>query len=158
MTGVQTCALPILLLATFGDAPFDLDPAMQTLLQVADSSITYRSRYFTTLRPEYVLDLLLKDIANPRSLQFQLQGLVDHLRNLPGYDVDPAPPPLRLAEAALHRVRNGSVADLAARDKDGNMPPLEDLLRQLKGELYDISEALTELHFSHVTSSRFQAV
>ena len=26
-------------------------------------------------------------------------------------------------------------ADLTVRDKDGNMPPLDDLLRQLKGEL-----------------------
>jgi uncharacterized alpha-E superfamily protein len=148
-----------LLAATFGDPPFDLDPVMQTLLQIADSSITYRTRYFTTLRPEYVLDLLLKDVSNPRSLQFQLEGIVEHMQRLPGYAASTATPsPLRLAEAALARVREAPVADLSARDQDGNMPPLDDLLRQLKGELYDISDALTELHFSHVSSSRFQTV
>ncbi len=145
-----------LLLATFGDAPFDLDPAMQTLLQIADSSITYRSRYFTTLRPEFVLDLLLKDIANPRSLLFQFEGIVEHMGYLPGYSNSIQPPPLRLAEAALRKIREASVAELSARDRDGNMLPLEELLSQLKGDLYDISDALTELHFSHVTSARFQ--
>lgn len=148
-----------LMLATFGDAPFDLDPAMQTLLLIADSSITYRTRYFTTLRPEYVLDLLMKDTANPRSLLFQLEAIVEHMRHLPGYaKADPAPLPMRLAEAALRRVHEASVADLSARDQDGNMLPLEELLRQLKGEIYDISDALTEVHFSHVASARFETV
>ncbi|MFM2125298.1 MAG: hypothetical protein RL328_1749, partial [Acidobacteriota bacterium] len=148
-----------LLAATFGDPPFDLDPVMQTLLQIADSSITYRSRYFTTVRPEYVLDLLLKDPTNPRSLLFQLAGIADHMKKLPGYaGTSPGPAPARLAEAVLSRIQEANVADLTVRDRDGNMPPLDDLLRQLKGELYDISDALTELHFSHVSSARFRTV
>jgi uncharacterized alpha-E superfamily protein len=145
-----------LLAATFGDPPFDLDPVLQTLLQIADSSITYRSRYFTTLRAEYVLDLLLKDSTNPRSLHFQLAGIVEHMKKLPGYGSDHMPTPLRLADAVLGRILEANVADLTVRDKDGNMPPLGDLVRQLKGELYDISDALTELHFSHVSSARFR--
>jgi uncharacterized alpha-E superfamily protein len=149
-----------LLLATFGDPPFDLDPAMQTLLHIADSSITYRTRYFTTLRPEHVLELLFKDTSNPRSLLFQLEALIDHLDHLPGY-AEPyggpgkAPAPRIIAAAMLAKVIDASVTDLSVRDRDGNMPALESIAQQLKGSLYDISDALANLHFSHLTSARF---
>jgi uncharacterized alpha-E superfamily protein len=144
-----------LLLATFGDAPFNLDPAMQTLLHIADSSITYRSRYFTILRPEYVLDLLWKDKSNPRSLRFQLDAIVYHLDHLPGYTgAAETPLPQALAGKVLAGVLNIAIADLAERDKDGNMPMLENTSRQLKGTLYDISDALSGHYFSHLTSTR----
>ena len=43
-------------------------PLLEYLLEVADSSMTYRSRYFTTLQPIAVLDVLMADESNPRSL------------------------------------------------------------------------------------------
>ena len=57
------------------------------LLEVADSSMTYRSRYFTTLQPEPVLDLLMADENNPRSLAFQLADLGEHFDRLPTAEV-----------------------------------------------------------------------
>jgi uncharacterized alpha-E superfamily protein len=42
------------------------------LLEVADSSMTYRTRYFTTLQPLAVLDVLMADETNPRALDFQI--------------------------------------------------------------------------------------
>jgi hypothetical protein len=65
------------------------------------------------------------------------------------------PLPQVLAHNALDSVRAADVVELSVRDRDGNMLALEDLMRRLKGSIYDISEALTELHFSHLTSSRF---
>ncbi len=57
--------------------PADAD--LGWLLELADSSITYRSRYMA--RPEWlpVLDLLVRDPSNPRSVAFQLKGLNDFL-------------------------------------------------------------------------------
>ena len=52
-------------------------PLLELLLEVADSSMTYRSRYYTTLQPVPVLDVLMKDSRNPRSLDFQLEHLVE---------------------------------------------------------------------------------
>jgi hypothetical protein len=49
---------------------------LEYLLEVADSSMTYRSRYFTTLQPLAVLDVLMADETNPRSLNFQMSHLV----------------------------------------------------------------------------------
>jgi uncharacterized circularly permuted ATP-grasp superfamily protein/uncharacterized alpha-E superfamily protein len=47
------------------------------VLELADSSVTYRSRY--SARPEWLpmLDLLVRDVHNPRSVIFQLKGLHD---------------------------------------------------------------------------------
>jgi uncharacterized alpha-E superfamily protein len=58
------------------------DADLNWLLELTDSSITYRSRYMT--RPEWlpVLDLLVRDEANPRSVAFQLIGLRDYRRRV----------------------------------------------------------------------------
>ena len=40
-------------------------PMLEMLLEVADSSMTYRSRYFTALQAAPVLDLLMNDELNP---------------------------------------------------------------------------------------------
>ncbi len=52
------------------------------LLELADSTITYRSRYMT--RPQWlpVLDLLVADETNPRSVAYQALGLTDYLARL----------------------------------------------------------------------------
>ena len=148
-----------LLQATFADAPFDMNPLLQTLLQAMDSSITYRTRYFTDLQPEFALELLMNDPTNPRSLRFQLEALIEHLSQLPGYEVAPAqsmgaPLPLTLARNALARVDEASIDDLVARDSEGAINGMGDLARQLKGTFYDISDALSARHFSHLTTIR----
>ena len=71
------------LTASFDEASW---PLLEYLLEVADSSMTYRSRYFTTLQPVAVLDVLMADGTNPRSLDFQLTHLADLYRKLPRYD------------------------------------------------------------------------
>src|ERR1700683_5474929 len=56
---------------------------LECLLEIADSSMTYRTRYYTTLQPLAVLDVLLADGTNPRSLDFQLSHLADLYQKLP---------------------------------------------------------------------------
>ena len=58
-------------------------PLLEYLLEVADSSMTYRSRYFTTLQPLPVLDVLMADESNPRALNFQMVHLADLHHKLP---------------------------------------------------------------------------
>lgn len=77
------------------------DP-LGVLLDLTDCQITYRSRYLTGPRREPVLDLLLLDPENPRSLAFQLQAIVGHIEALPSLNEDLMPEaPLRAARA-LH--------------------------------------------------------
>ena len=56
------------------DGP-DLDTGLTLALELRDSSITYRSRYFARLDPAAALDLILADPANPRALGSQLESV-----------------------------------------------------------------------------------
>src|SRR5690606_27506523 len=62
---------------------------LQIVLEIADSALTYRSRYGTNLQTPAALDLLLTDDSNPRSIIFQLEALDDHLSRLPRERVYP---------------------------------------------------------------------
>lgn len=56
--------------------------ALDWLLELADSTITYRSRYLSSPQLIPVLDLILLDPSNPHSLQFQLDSLSQYLGQL----------------------------------------------------------------------------
>ena len=64
------------------EAPPSSQPYLHILLQVADSSITYRTRHVSILRTDLVLQLLLVDELNPRSIGFQIADLADQLHSL----------------------------------------------------------------------------
>jgi len=53
------------------------------LLDIFDSTLTYRTRYRLAPQRGPVLDLLLLDETNPRSLAFQLESLNNHVAQLP---------------------------------------------------------------------------
>ena len=57
--------------------------ALEALLEVADSIMTYRARYRTAFQLAPVLDLLIVDESNPKSLAFQFSQLVAHVEQLP---------------------------------------------------------------------------
>ena len=61
----------------------DTSRRMMFILEVADSFITYRSRYRITPTLPAVIDLLLLDETNPRSIAFQISALHDHINYLP---------------------------------------------------------------------------
>jgi uncharacterized alpha-E superfamily protein len=144
-----------LLRAGIAEAPFAVDPYLSVLLQIADSSITYRTRYLTTLRIEFVLELLLADESNPRSTAFQLATLREHVRNLPNPGTDGREPnEFAIVDQILRVVREARPDDLATRGADGNLGPLESLMRQIKSSLYDFSDALTARYLSHLKPSQ----
>ncbi|MET0266616.1 MAG: circularly permuted type 2 ATP-grasp protein [Duganella sp.] len=60
----------------------DCNGNLEWLLELSDSIITYRARY--RAQPEWlpVLDLLLCDESNPRSIVFQLDGILGTLRRI----------------------------------------------------------------------------
>src|ERR1041385_7740367 len=56
---------------------------MRILLEIADSAMTYRSRYLNVFQLVPFVDLLLLDENNPRSCAYQLAIIENHLRELP---------------------------------------------------------------------------
>src|SRR6202008_2911468 len=58
------------------------DGGLDWLLELSDSIVTYRSRYMSQPEWQRALDLLLVDQSNPRSLMFQIKGLIKYLKKL----------------------------------------------------------------------------
>jgi uncharacterized alpha-E superfamily protein len=119
------------------------------LLEVADSSITYRSRYYTTLQPVAVFDILMSDGGNPRSLTFQLEHLVDLYGKLPRH----IPDDLRSMQTALKLLRRFDLHSLHARKpaqyNSRERGRLKRSLQALEKFLPSWSNNLSNTYFSH---------
>jgi len=143
-----------LLRAGVAEVPPEAEPYLNILLQVADSSITYRTRYLSVLRTDLVLQLLLADESNPRSVAFQLDALVHQVDSLVERD-DPEHRRLEgLASKALGEVGVALTEELAQRDTEARFTALESLLQQLKANLHAFSEELTAQYMTPAKSSR----
>jgi uncharacterized circularly permuted ATP-grasp superfamily protein/uncharacterized alpha-E superfamily protein len=117
------------------------DADLDWLLELADSIVTYRSRYMA--RPQWiaVLDLLLRDESNPRSLAFQLLGLKDYLARLAQtYGGTPDPELHQLVDALL------------ALDPEHDLMPgsarLTAFMTDARNESYAIADRIALRYFS----------
>jgi uncharacterized circularly permuted ATP-grasp superfamily protein/uncharacterized alpha-E superfamily protein len=127
----------------------------EMLLEIADSSMTYRNRYLGTLEPAPLIDLLLTDETNPRSVAYQFAALAGHVEALPR---DASSPELsgerRAVLEAVAAVRLADVHDLAAAGQAGDRPALAALLELLAAAATEFSESLTHRYLVHATPQR----
>jgi uncharacterized circularly permuted ATP-grasp superfamily protein/uncharacterized alpha-E superfamily protein len=140
-----------LLLALFGEARREDEETARLffVLNVADSTITFRQRYLFAPILSLVLDLLMVDESNPRGIGFQLCAIDDHLHALP--QASPHAPhneEQRLILDLLTRVRLAKVASLEHANADGKRPELQELLKHLISGLPKLSEAITRRYFN----------
>src|SRR5262249_37057019 len=90
-----------------------LDGALDVLLELADSQITYRLRYVMVASRAPVINLVVLDPNNPRSLSYQLAPIQDHLAPLPHRTTDGRlSPPEQIATALATRIRPANAAAL----------------------------------------------
>jgi uncharacterized alpha-E superfamily protein len=129
-------------------------PLLEALLELADSSMTYRRRYHGSVHPTAVLDLVLADESNPRSLAFQLNALADDVDHLPRDRSRPGrSPEQRLMVSALSALRLADIELLALVER-GRRPHLEELLGRLTALLPILSDAITQTYLSHLQAPR----
>jgi uncharacterized circularly permuted ATP-grasp superfamily protein/uncharacterized alpha-E superfamily protein len=124
---------------------------LELLLEVADSSVTYRTRYYTTLQPLAVLDVLMADETNPRSLDFQLDHLAELYEKLPRRD----PSDLKMMQDAVESLRGVDLQAILyplsgkpARGENG-LKQLDRYLAELERLLPLWSNNLSSRYFSH---------
>ena len=126
---------------------------LECLLEVGDSSMAYRSRYYTTLQPLAVLDVLMADESNPRSLHFQLAHLADLYERLPRH----LPSELQAMRDALAMLRSFDLRKIKyplpgatnlTNGADG-LAQLERFLKGLERLLPSWSSNLSNRYFSH---------
>jgi len=115
------------------------DAGLRLALELADSQITYRSRYLAAVQRGPVLDLVLADPGNPRSLVYQLEAMGTGLVALAG---DGPADPLAIEAAAL--VAESQAAAVLA------LPEAQAALVAIEARLGRLSDAIGRRYFSHV--------
>jgi uncharacterized alpha-E superfamily protein len=127
------------------------DPSvLEALVETADSLMTYRSRYLSRMQLAPVLDLLITDETNPRSVAYQLVACSAHVDQLPRDATSPDhSPEQRLAMALLHAVQMADATDLARQYTAGDARELADLFHQFEMKLPQLSDAIAHKYLIH---------
>lgn len=124
------------------------------ILKLADSLITYRSRYRFAPDISLVLDLLLIDENNPRGLCFQLQEITEHINALPKSSADAVRTDEQKMILDLNtKARLVEIKELVATDESGFRPELKKLLEEQISKIPVLSEVISRRYFSLIDSS-----
>jgi uncharacterized alpha-E superfamily protein len=134
----------------------DADPVLlEAVLEIGDSSLTYRRRYMTHLETYAVADLLLADETNPRSVAFQFASIDLHLGALPR---DLSHPDRNQDQRLLLKLRTSvQLADFVELCSVGAGREREEfrvLLSGIREQIGQLSEAIAQLYFSHAIVSQ----
>ncbi len=132
------------------------DPVLlEAVLEIADSSLTYRRRYLTHLETHAIADLLLADETNPRAVAFQLALIEQHLGALPR---DTAHPDRNFDQRLLLKlstsIRLADYAELCSVPPGRVRDQLDALLSDILDQTSQFSEAIAQQYFSHAVVSR----
>jgi uncharacterized circularly permuted ATP-grasp superfamily protein/uncharacterized alpha-E superfamily protein len=123
---------------------------LEALLEVADSIMTYRSRYLARVQLGPVLDLLLTDESNPRSVAFQLANCAAHVEQLPrDPDSRDDSPEKQLVSALLAMIRQIDSQTLARNYILGDTEQLDWLFIKLETTLPKLSDAVSHRYLIH---------
>jgi uncharacterized alpha-E superfamily protein len=126
------------------------DAVLEPLLEIADSSMTYRRRYYAQAQLAPVLDLLLADDGNPRSLAFQVNAMASHIDRLPRPPHAPVPTREQAAIICLEAtLREADIKGFCEARRSGDSAPLDGLLDRFVTELQTLSDTIAHYYFSH---------
>ncbi|MGY4814880.1 circularly permuted type 2 ATP-grasp protein [Pseudomonas chlororaphis subsp. piscium] len=133
---------------------------LEWLLELGNSSITYRSRYLAVAQLIPVLDLLLLDEQNPHAVLFQLKLVTRTLNRLNddfGVPREAGLPVLvrRLSRFDLGCLENPLFGEASVR---AALEGLADLLQEIADSSGQVSDRLALRHFAHVDDVSQQTV
>jgi len=134
-----------------GEADTEDSVPMDLLLDVWDSVMTYRSRYLAAPRLAAVLDLLLCDESNPRSLGFQFAALSAHMDRLAlaAGETGFLRQEQRLMTVLCGIVRTADIPVLANAYVGEGYHDAESLLETFRSRLWELSEVISREYFVH---------
>lgn len=141
----------VTLLSSFLAEDRSEDPdTVEALLTVTDSLMTYRSRYLSTYQIPLVLDLLMMDTTNPRSIIFQLNQIGQHLDAMPGSEARAMlTQEQRLTLAMQNEVQLANLHDLSQLNEDGHREALQAVMVHMEDNLPLLSNAIAGRFLIH---------
>jgi len=127
---------------------------MRILLEIDDSAMTYRSRYFNVFQLVPFIDLLMLDEHNPRSCAFQLAAIESHLRELPRITLaQRSDVPRTVVQEMRTALANANPARLSLCE-NGERPGVIELADAIISSTAELSDALADAYFQHSSRSR----
>ena len=118
--------------------PLAFQPLSETLLWTNESLVAYRRRYRSDIELAAVLDLLVHDDANPRSLSFQLDRMREHVASL-GWE---------RGVALVEQASLGSITPVEGTIVGGRRLQVDALVLETRGPLLELGEAIVDRWFS----------
>lgn len=145
------------LLRTSCELPRETEPVVwEMVLAMTDSLMTYRHRYASPVQAATVLDLLLLDETNPRSVGYQFVQIQEQVAGLPHRSCPPhRGPEDRLALETLTALRVTDLDRTSRPDWDpGTDETVSRTFADLSTRLLTLSTLLSRDYFSHVEVQR----
>jgi uncharacterized alpha-E superfamily protein len=133
----------------------DGTPRIQYVLEIADSSMTYRYRYLNVFQVPPAIDLLLLDPTNPRSAAFQITTILQHVAKLPkNTPIQRREFAKVLANEARDILTYTDPFELARCDERGKRPALDVLPAAIEATMPKLSDAIADAYFQHTILRR----
>ncbi len=128
----------------------------QAVLMSNESLVNYRYKYRMPIQNYLVLDLLVFDPNNPRSLVYQVDRLKPYLKNLPktqaGFQQAEYERLILEAESLLKLTNKNELTTIA--EGDLKYKKLDDFLTKMYGLLSGIPDVISKSYFKHVLTSQ----
>jgi uncharacterized alpha-E superfamily protein len=122
----------------FAHAP-TVDEGLDVLLELCDSRITYRQRYLMVAARAPVIDLVILDPSNPRSVAYQVDHIEAHLASLARRNADGRLTlPQQIAAAMATALRTTEAASID-----------DQLIFSIENSLLKLSEAIGAAYLAH---------
>jgi uncharacterized circularly permuted ATP-grasp superfamily protein/uncharacterized alpha-E superfamily protein len=121
------------------------------VLSAAESAVTHRRRYRGYVRLSGVLELLLTDVENPRSLAAGIDEMRQHLAAMP--ESTGSTRPERLLDDLADELERADIAWLTTIEGE-RRPNLERFLASCIGQLTRLADAVGDVHFAGVPVPR----
>lgn len=126
---------------------------LEAVLEVVDSSITFRSRYNLVATLPAVFDLVLLDDKNPRSILFQINQLAKHFEKLPPEREDKPGSGKHILARCIKRLNSLDARELAGSG-DRLKTDVSAAIRETSLTLPELSNAISASYFAHAEISR----
>ena len=150
----RALSLLTLLRSAFAHPTKNKESLLEIMLEVADSGMTYRRRYLANVQTAPVVDLLLTDESNPRSMIFQLQAIHEHIVALPNAADTIRSPQERLSLELLTELKLVDVMSLCAERENDEHQKLQAMLTRLATKIPELSDSLSNQYLAHATTPR----
>jgi uncharacterized circularly permuted ATP-grasp superfamily protein/uncharacterized alpha-E superfamily protein len=143
-----------LLHATLHSPEAENPSLLEAVLEVADSSITFRSRYTLLPGVPAVFDLVLLDDKNPRSVLFQIRQLAKHFEHLPRERENAPGSGKSIVAKCLSRLNQTDTRELGVADQAWLKSEVNAVIGETLQALPKLSDAIAASYFAHSAISR----